>query len=461
MAPNKRGPNHGRNSRAQQTIPEQILGHQVQVLQRTQVTEEGSFARCTSRFNGVHNHAKVSEFISTIAIYKDIEHISDANALRGLPLLLEGHAATWWTGVQREVTTWQEAMSLIQATFAPRRPAHQVYMEVFRSTQTERTPTDVFVSQRRALLAELATPHPEHVQIDMVYGLLRFHLRERIPRESVTGFMDLVRRAREIEALEKEARQQMPDVPKERRDGQRWKERLRCGICRKPGHAAEDCRSKKMPPGPRTEPYTTARPKMNSDTARPLLRCYGCDKPGVVRSKCPTCSPRTAEGKTPVTFGAVSVLSVSAIRPIVAVQVLGEEGRAYLDTGARCSVASQGLHKLLQAKGHPFVKRRMEVALADGNPRVQELLTTRAEVILEGREFSAQFIVLPNGRDNRTLLGVGFYGERGHRDQRPAAQLALCRPTGAAIPLPPGNGKGNTRRILDNGGHVPVDHHLR
>nr|XP_034192202.1 activity-regulated cytoskeleton associated protein 2-like [Osmia lignaria] len=184
------------------------LSEILESIQRTRPVEEGSFAKCSGRFDGIQCYAKVVEFITTTSIYKDIEHISDENAPRGLPLLLQGHAATWWRGVQTTVRTWREAVDLIRATFVPRRPAYQVYTEVFRTAQDPKVPTDLFISKKRALLAELPELPTESVQIDMLYGLLRFHLRERISGESITSFTDLVNRAREIEKLEKEAQQQ-------------------------------------------------------------------------------------------------------------------------------------------------------------------------------------------------------------------------------------------------------------
>lgn len=65
----------------------------------------GSFSRCTSRFSGDRDAVKVNDFIHTISVYKSVEHISDEDALIGLPLLLEKFAATWWQGVQSEVHT--------------------------------------------------------------------------------------------------------------------------------------------------------------------------------------------------------------------------------------------------------------------------------------------------------------------------------------------------------------------
>lgn len=47
-----------------------------------------------ARFKGEPDAAKVEEFISAISVFKDIENISDKDAVSGMPVLLEGEAAT-------------------------------------------------------------------------------------------------------------------------------------------------------------------------------------------------------------------------------------------------------------------------------------------------------------------------------------------------------------------------------
>lgn len=387
----------------------------LETIQRSKTAKEGSFAKCTARFNGCHDYAKVVDFVSTATIYKDIEHITDENAIRGLPLLLEGHAATWWRGVKTTVKTWKETTDLIRATFAPRKPAHQVYIEIFRDPQDAKTATDIFISKKRAILSELPTLPTEEVQIDMLYGLLRFHLRDRISRDSVKTFTDLVKRARRVEALEGEARKQeqqkhLEDRPLRRGPKQRWKERSRCTICRKFGHNSLNCRHRTFMASARQQ---QAKNHTTHITARPPLKCYGCGKPGVVRSKCPECNKTTTPASAQAAFCSVDTMTQPRPRPTVILNIAGERGLAYLDTGAKCCVASQSLVMILKKKGLQFEKKLMQVALADGNPRVREVMITKVELHLEGRTIPTQFIVLSGSKDDRTLLGMDFLEDAG------------------------------------------------
>ncbi|KAF2882955.1 hypothetical protein ILUMI_23183 [Ignelater luminosus] len=58
-----------------------------------------------ARFKG-SKRDDVKAFIDAVEIYKDCMHVSDANALKGLPMLLEGFVAMWWQGVKATTASW-------------------------------------------------------------------------------------------------------------------------------------------------------------------------------------------------------------------------------------------------------------------------------------------------------------------------------------------------------------------
>ncbi|CAK9806345.1 Activity-regulated cytoskeleton associated protein 1 [Anthophora plagiata] len=360
--------------------------------------QQGSFARCTARFDGSKDRAKLQEFITTTSIYKDIEGISDANALRGLPLLLEGEAATWWQGVQAKITTWKKAMDWMRTAFAPRKPAYQIYAEIFGSKQDAETATDTFITQKRALLADLPYQQPEEAEMDMIYSLLRVQLREKIPRDSVRTFDELIGKARSLEEIEKEinrARQQKETrtAPKKPQPDEI---QSRCSHCRMRGHTIEECRRRK-----------TSKEKGQQHA----LRCYGCGKPGYVRSKCPSCS--NAE----TNLGQIDFWALNAgyprHRPGTSLVIEGKKGYGFFDTGAKTSVASNSFFRILKAAGIKFVKRRMQITLADGLCRLQDAMTCQTTVSIGNRKILTKFVVLPDSGDNRTLLGIDFLEDAG------------------------------------------------
>ncbi|XP_026476253.1 activity-regulated cytoskeleton associated protein 2-like [Ctenocephalides felis] len=237
----------------------------------------GSFARCTARFNGTQIPEKVKEFTTTIVLYKDLDGTSDENALKGLPLLLQDTAATWWEEVKTGANTFDEAIHLIRTLFAPSKPPHSVYIEFFGTRREKKVSTDLFVCQKRALLAELPYDISTDIQLDMLYGLLHMRIRKRIPRTTVNTFDELLQRARDVEANLSEA-EKGGSNPVERRKI--------CSFCGHTGHTVTECRKRQ---GTKQSPKKE-EPETRSEAS---ISCYGCGKAGVIRSKCPVCSPPT------------------------------------------------------------------------------------------------------------------------------------------------------------------------
>ncbi|XP_055839265.1 activity-regulated cytoskeleton associated protein 1-like [Episyrphus balteatus] len=164
------------------------------------VKSKGSFSNCSSRFGGQRDHDAVEQFTTSMETYKEVEHISDEDALRGISLLFYGLASTWWQGVKREAKTWNDAIELIRSHFSPTKPPYQVYMEIFQSNQNASTAIDTFVCQKRALLAQLPEGrHNEETEIDLIYGLLNVKYRKHIARHDVKTFRDLLEKGRVIE----------------------------------------------------------------------------------------------------------------------------------------------------------------------------------------------------------------------------------------------------------------------
>ncbi|XP_067633886.1 activity-regulated cytoskeleton associated protein 1-like [Eurosta solidaginis] len=206
----------------------------------TTVQAKGSFTNCTSRFRGKRDHESVEEFITSIVTYKEIAAISDEDALKGLSLLLVDNASTWWQGVRKEAQTWDAAISMIRENFAPKKPAYQIYLELFGRKQDEHSAIDTFICQKRALLAQLPEGrHDVETELDLIFGLLHIKYRKHIQRQDVQTFRELLEKGRIIEYnnLEFEASQSA-----QARDTKRLK---RCSFCNFRGHTYDECRKRK------------------------------------------------------------------------------------------------------------------------------------------------------------------------------------------------------------------------
>ncbi|CAK9799253.1 hypothetical protein ANTPLA_LOCUS1956 [Anthophora plagiata] len=79
----------------------------------------------------------------------------------------------------------------------------------------------------------------------------------------------------------------------------------------------------------------------------------------------------------------------------------------------------------------------MQITLADGLPRHQEVLTCRTTVEVANRKFLTNFIILPNSRDNRTLLGIDFLEDAGIVINAPQRTCCFVDQPGVQRPFEP------------------------
>ncbi|XP_059225949.1 activity-regulated cytoskeleton associated protein 2-like [Stomoxys calcitrans] len=192
--------------------------------------QKNTMAGCKVRFSGQQHSEAVEEFINGIQTYKLLQQIDDEDALKGISLLFTGLAAIWWQGVHKEVNTWSNCLELIQEHFAPKKPPHQLYVEIFQEAQDEKTSMHMFIIRKRALFAQLPEGrHSEEIQIDMMYGLLNFKYRQHMRRDEIHSFQDLFQKGRDIEQINMEKTK-----PK------------RCSFCNYRGHTAEECRKRQQ-----------------------------------------------------------------------------------------------------------------------------------------------------------------------------------------------------------------------
>lgn len=95
------------------------------------------------------------------------------------------------------------------------------------------------------------------------------------------------------------------------------------------------------------------------------------------------------------------------------IQIFGVTGQVYFDSGARTSVASANLKRIMDFKGYMFKSVRCEITLADGSTSFERCLSTVCKITIGGRSLDIHFIVLPNAKNNRTLIGADFMEQAG------------------------------------------------
>ncbi|GFU21153.1 retrovirus-related Pol polyprotein from transposon 297 [Trichonephila clavipes] len=154
------------------------------------------------------------------------------------------------------------------------------------------------------------------------------------------------------------------------------------------------------------EPRKSFRGHSQFESRNPLS-CYGCGKPGYIKSKCPDYNPSKGD---PAHFGILRInsLSPSNRNAVLRISINEVSGTALAKSGASHSIAGETLYTILLQQGAAFEKTVISLSFADGIVTQKEVLRTFQTVILEGRKFKTPFIILPDSKNNSTLLGIDF-----------------------------------------------------
>ncbi|XP_047983984.1 activity-regulated cytoskeleton associated protein 1-like, partial [Leguminivora glycinivorella] len=204
-----------------------------------------SFANVSFSYDGTRESMRLEEFLSAASVYKKVNDMSDEAAIMSLPLVLKGEASTWWQGVKEGISRWTDFESRLRHAFAPKISGVQIFQEVFSRRQPSDMLSETFIAKNRALLTQLRSPGlTEELQIDAIHGQLNINIRERIPRDSVTTFDQLLTAARNVEqVLRERASTTLSTTPGSKQPSQASKKQ-RCDFCRATGHTVEECRKR-------------------------------------------------------------------------------------------------------------------------------------------------------------------------------------------------------------------------
>ncbi|GFW41409.1 transposon Tf2-8 polyprotein [Trichonephila clavipes] len=148
---------------------------------------------------------------------------------------------------------------------------------------------------------------------------------------------------------------------------------------------------------------------------RSPLRCYGCGKQGVIKSRCPTCNFNASE-RTHVATNHINAYTDQTRSPrliLIDITFCGIKGCVRTDTGSSHSIAGERMFQIFKDKRLLFQETTLAMSLADGHQTTGEALTTQVMVEIEGSSVLTKFIILPKAKGNRTLLGTDFLSSSG------------------------------------------------
>ncbi|GFU56146.1 uncharacterized protein TNCV_712081 [Trichonephila clavipes] len=148
---------------------------------------------------------------------------------------------------------------------------------------------------------------------------------------------------------------------------------------------------------------------------RSPLRCYGCGKQGVIKSRCLTCNLNASQ-RTDVATNHINAYTAQTRSPrltLIDITFCGIKGRVCADTGSSHSIAGERMFQIFKDKGLLFQETTLAMSLADGQQITGEALTTQVMVEIEGISVLTKFIILPKAKGNRALLGTDFLSSAG------------------------------------------------
>jgi hypothetical protein len=370
-------------------------------------------------------------------VFKDCANVSDANALKGFAILLTDLAATWWNGIKHSIETFDDAVNRLRNAFGRKKPAHQIFREIFATEQNAKK-TDIFICETRSLFAQLPYRISDEMQIDMIFGLLSLKIRKRLARNSIRTFDELLQKAREAEETFEEEERERLEVKTSHTpqtdDKQKRPERPRCLYCKKFGHEKKECRKWKRDSDVQNSQKVSDDQKVKAEASddKPTISCYGCGAPGVIKSNCANCRAKSQSSAQSLDiFSVEPELNMRPVRPrerpLLLVNICNFDGYAYVDTCAKQSVAGYRLYQKMKSIKQEFLSTTMKVTLADGVAKSKEVLYTTVTVKVESRHIPITFIVFPDAKDNDTLLGVDFVEDAKIIINVPNKKMAIFR----------------------------------
>ncbi|GFS46211.1 uncharacterized protein NPIL_76961 [Nephila pilipes] len=160
-------------------------------------------------------------------------------------------------------------------------------------------------------------------------------------------------------------------------------------------------------------------PKMEYSNEVPIerfpLKCYGCGKQRMIKSRCRTCNPNSSQ-RTDVASNHINAYTAQTRCPrltLIDITFCGEKVRACADTGSLHSIAGEKMYQVFKDKGFIFQETTLAMSLADGQQTTGEAFTTQVMIEIEGRSALTRFIILPKVKGNRSLLETNFLSSAG------------------------------------------------
>ncbi|GFT20542.1 uncharacterized protein TNCV_2183791 [Trichonephila clavipes] len=118
---------------------------------------------------------------------------------------------------------------------------------------------------------------------------------------------------------------------------------------------------------------------------RSPLRCYGCGKQGVIKSRCPTCNLNASQRTDAATnhINAYTAQTRSPRLTLIDITFCGIKGRVCADTGSSHSIAGERMLQIFKDKGLLVQETTLAMTLADGQQTTGTDFLSSAGLVLD------------------------------------------------------------------------------
>lgn len=360
-----------------------ILDEQFRTQDNMASKRSRSFAQAAFLFDGTRDYEKVETFLTFARKYKSYKNIADSDALQTIYIILKDEAKAWWDRTNESISTWEDFESQLRREFLPKKPAYVVFQELSELRQKPGELTQRFVAKQRALFDQLDPPLPEVVQLDMMYGFLHPKIQEQIPRTCIETFEGLLEAAK---GLEQENANNKPQVNSSS-ENRTARKRVRCNFCRNFGHVAEVCRKRqKLTIDEAVSETSTENHEPATEAGNPAPAPSASQEPRKVSS--------TVDGKP---------------RFMIEISIGTAKEMAIVDSSIKTSLASFKFYSYLKSIGFHFQEENSTVA--EGNSKTENALKGRIPVKVRDRCVLTTFVVYPESKESRSLLGTDFIAD--------------------------------------------------
>ncbi|GBM06020.1 Retrovirus-related Pol polyprotein from transposon 17.6 [Araneus ventricosus] len=162
---------------------------------------------------------------------------------------------------------------------------------------------------------------------------------------------------------------------------------------------------------PEQNPKFSENPKPEKKENQSTLTCCGCGKPGYIKAKCLSCTPREKSSSNSITL--YTCHASASPTALLDIRIVYIHGRICADTGATRSIAGELMFNSLRERGFDSQKMEVTMSLADGSLTTMEAYTAPVSIDIEGRTVPIEMLALPKAKGNRTLLGTDFLEKSG------------------------------------------------